>query len=148
MNAMLGEHGGVSSASSEQEDEGEREQWDGIVEEHAVDHEDEYVDEDKFTTITVEAVNVSRDGLHKAAQEGDRDSETSGTERPDGDAKKYLDGEERAGSEKVKRLWTKEPPSGSKKKKKKFRYESKAERKVTRYKERSGNKQKAKARKS
>ena len=48
---------------------------------------------------------------------------------------------------KTKRVWTKERPSGPKKKKKKFKYESKAERKVTRYKERSGNRAKAKARK-
>ena len=45
-----------------------------------------------------------------------------------------------------KRRWTKDKPGRAKKKKKKFRYETRAERKVTRGKERAGNKAKAKSR--
>ena len=135
---------------SEQDFDGEEEPWDGIGENHEplVDHEDEYIDEDRFTTVTVEAVDISKDGLQKAVQDEENESETSDKDVPDGRPRKSMALQGRTGSEKGKRTWTKEPPSGPKKKRKqKFRYESKAERKVTRYKEKSGNKAKAKARK-
>lgn len=104
-----------------------------------VDNEVEFVDEDRYTTVTVEAVQVSRDGLHKITQQDGRD----GTESDTPAAAPAPPSTDQRG----KRIWTKERPGGpKKKKKKKFRYESKAERKVTRYKERSGNKSKAKAR--
>ena len=149
VNSMIREADGVVSDSSRQEDEGEEKPWDGIQDNHdaLVDHEDEYMDEDRFTTVTVEAVNVSKDGLQKAVQDEENNSEVSGTERPDGESQRTRALQGRAGSEKGKRIWTKEPPTGPRKKKKKFRYESKAERKVTRYKEKSGNKAKARARK-
>ena len=103
----------------------------------ALDHEEEFIDEDLYTTVTVEAVDISKDGFHKVAQEeqeGDDESNKPTAGRPS----------TRPGA---KRIWTKERPNAPKKKKKPFRYESKAERKVTRFKERSGNKSKAKARK-
>lgn len=123
------------------------EKWDGITEESAIDHEDEYIDDDRFTTVTVEAVEVSRDGLHKSKQEDEEDSEVSGTGNPGGETRGKVAGRQRTGSETARRTWTKEPPKKAKKKKPKFRYESKAERKVTRHKERVGNSIKAKARK-
>lgn len=125
-------------AGTEEEDHEDRETWDGIAEAPMVDNEVEFVDEDRFSTVTVEAVQVSRDGLHKITQENKRDStepETPTVTR----APTITD-------QHGKRIWTKERPGGPKKKNK-FRYESKAERKVTRYKERSGNKSKAKVRK-
>ena len=138
--SMLREQDGELSDSSENL---QGDQWDGIAEDTVVDHEDEYVDDDRFTTVTVEAVNVSRDGLHKVAGDDD-ESGASGTEgadeEPPGDRRP-------TGSQNGKRTWTEKPPNGPKKKKKKFKYESKAERNVTRYKERSGNREKAKARK-
>ena len=146
VNSMFRKQKTALSESSDEESLIEVEQWDGIVEDTSMDHEDEYIDEDRYTTVTVEAVDVSRDGLHKTNMyneedhappiEGPLEEETtkSGT-------KEWQDGKQE------KRLRTKEPPSGTKKRKKKFRYESKAERKVSRYKERSGNKAKAKARK-
>lgn len=100
-------------------------------------HEEEFMDEDLYTTVTVEAVDVSRDGFHKIVQEvqeGDDESNKPTAGRPS----------TRPGG---RRIWTKERPNGPKKKKKPFRYESKTERKVTRFKERSGNKSKARARK-
>lgn len=100
-------------------------------------HEEEFMDEDLFTTVTVEAVDISKNGFHKVAQEeqkGDDESNKPTAGRPS----------TRPGA---RRIWTKERPNGPRKKKKPFRYESKAERKVTRFKERSGNKSKAKARK-
>lgn len=139
----------VVSDSSEPENEGEEEPWDGIGENHEplVDHEDEYMDEDRFTTVTVEAVDVSKDGLQKAI--GDEESENGGsdTERPDMKPQRTTALQGREGSEKGKRIWTKEPPNGPRKRKKKFRYENKAERKATRYRERSGNKAKSRVRK-
>lgn len=122
------------------------EQWEGISEEPALDHENEYIDDDRFTTVTVEAVEVSKDGLHRSAQEHEEDSESSGVNAHNGQRGSSA-GRQREGSETAKRTWTKEPPKGLKKKKPKFRYESKAERKFTRHKERSGNRTKAKARK-
>lgn len=139
----------VASDSSEQEHEGEEEPWDGIEENHEplVDHEDEYMDEDRFTTVTVEAVDVSKDGLQKARGDEESESRGSDTERPDIESQRTTALRGRAGSEKGKRIWTKEPPSGPRKRKKKFRYENKAERKATRYREKSGNKAKSRARK-
>lgn len=107
-----------------------------------VDHEEEYVDDDRFTTVTVEAVDVSRDGLHKVIQEED-------PENPDNAElgnTMTTNGAEKAQNGRVRQR--KAPPAGVKKtKKKKFRYETKAERKVTRYKERTGNRKQAVARK-
>lgn len=122
----------------EEDQEEDEETWDGIAEPPMVDDEVEFVDEDRYTTVTVEAVQVSRDGLHKITQEDEMDG--NGSDTPT--AARAPPSADQHG----KRIWTKERPGGPKKKKK-FRYESKAERKVTRYKERSGNKSKAKARK-
>ena len=126
--------GGVSDSDSESS---KPEEWDGIAEVPKIDHEEEYLDEDRHTTVTIEAVDVTKEGLHKVVEQ--QDSE-------DGDEKNV----ELGGTEdtpKGKRVWTKERPKGPKKRKKKFKYESKVDRKATRYKERSGNRAKAKARK-
>ncbi|KAL9137089.1 MAG: hypothetical protein Q9175_001711 [Cornicularia normoerica] len=149
VNSMIREAGGIAPDSSEEEDEGEEEPWDGIKDDHnpPVDHEDEYMDEDRFTTVTVEAVDVSKDGLQRAVQDEDNKSVASGTDTPDGESHGTTALQGRTGSEKGKRIWIKEPLSGPRKRKKKFRYENKAERKATRYKERYGNKAKARARK-
>jgi ribosomal RNA-processing protein 17 len=141
---MLREQDGHVSDSSE---DLEGDQWNGIAENPVVDHEDEYMDEDRFTTVTVEAVDVTRDGLRKAVGEDDSRQE-SGTEGVNNGSGEGVAGHKRTRLENGKRIWTKEPPKGLRKRKKKFHYESKAERKVTSYKERSGNKEKAKVRKS
>ena len=145
---MIKEANGPSDPSEEEyEDQGEP--WDGIKENQdpLVDHEDEYMDEDKFTTVTVEAVDVSKHGLEKAIQDEDGESMVSDTQKAHAEPQKATVSQGRTGSENGKRVWTKEPPNVRRKRKKKFRYESKAERKATRYKERSGNKAKARARK-
>ena len=154
VNSMLRNAGGVAldsnEAGEEKEDfETEEEPWDGIKDNQnlPVDHEDEYMDEDRFTTVTVEAVDVSKDGLQKAVQEEEDASEAGDTNKSDRDPPESTASQGRRGSEKGKRIWTKEPPSGPRKKRKKFRYETKAERKATRYKEKLGNKAKARARK-
>lgn len=134
----------MSPESDSEGDEDKGKIWTGIAQVPDINHETDYEDEDKHTTVTIEAVNVTRDGLQKVVDveggeiDGDNGSLSHGrvsVGQPLG-----------RGTSTSKRVWTKERP-GAPKKKKKFRYESKAERKVTRYKERSGNKAKAKARK-
>ena len=147
VNIMLREQSAAVSDSSEQENPREAQQRDGIAEDPVIDHEDEYVDEDRFTTVTVEAVDVSRDGLHKAANDAEG-SDASDTEKATEKPFKVLATRGQRVSQNGKRVWTKEPPNGPKKWKKKFHYESKAERKMTRYKERAGNRKEAKARKA
>ncbi len=143
---MLRDQAGVISDPSDEET-ADVEQWEGITEEPVIGHEDGYIDDDRFTTVTVEAVVVSKDGLHKTRKEEgeDGEGEGSGADKADGDPRTA--GQRHPRPATVKRTWTKEPPNRVKKKKPKFRYESKAERKVTRHKERSGNRVKATARK-
>lgn len=117
---------------------------DSIEATQEVDRQEEYMDENRYTTVTVEAVDVTRDGLRTIANEDEQDSQGLTTNQADGLVSQTNGGgEARSG----KRIWTKERPNGPKKKKRKFKYESKAERKTTRFKEKSGNKLKAKARK-
>ncbi|KAI9697593.1 MAG: hypothetical protein M1836_004543 [Candelina mexicana] len=125
----------------------ENEEWDGIDEVPAINHEDEYIDEGKYTSVTVEAIDISKDGLRKVETIDEKNSDAEADEEKEtcGDSGKLR----KASSErdaKGKRIWTKEKPNKPKKKKKKFHYENKAERRVTRFKERSGNKAKARAR--
>lgn len=146
VNALLREANGTLPELEEVQSGSEMEEWNGVAEPPDIDHEAEYIDEDRYTTVTVEAINVSKEGIHKVM-----DTEEMGvTVLRDVDKKPGTDGagnEEDDKARKGKRRWTKENPDGRIKKKKKFRYESKADRKVTRYKERSGNKSKARARK-
>jgi ribosomal RNA-processing protein 17 len=119
------------------------EPWGGIGDPILVDCEEEYVDEDRFTTVTVEAVDVSRDGLCKVAKE-DEDSEDPNVSGF-GNTASTTKGTSKDHNGKSGRA--KERPGVARAKKKKFRYESKAERKITRHKEKLGNKTKAIARK-
>jgi ribosomal RNA-processing protein 17 len=98
--------------------------WAGIDDgEMEAAQDEEYVDEDKYTTVTVEAMGDLRD-------ESDNDSEPKTTVREEGKA----NGETTAPK---KRIWNKE--NKPKPKKRKFRYESKAERQVTRQNQKSKN---------
>ncbi len=104
-------------------------EWDGIpdevAEEPPLDREEEYIDEDRYTTVTIEAVNIDRDGIHKPrAESEDKNS--------DEDAEGQSDKPGAEGSETNKAR--KEFP---KKKKKKFRYETKLERSVAARKQRA-----------
>ena len=130
--------------SSASEENGQTE-WSGIPETPEVDHEAEYIDEDRYTTVTVEAMDFSRDGLHKAEEQAERDADSSDGDKPEA---VKISPTKRQG----KRNWTKEKPEKEgrtpKKKRKKFRYENKTERKLTRIKENSKNSRQAKARRS
>ncbi|KAJ4988372.1 nucleolar protein 12 [Stagonosporopsis vannaccii] len=90
-----------------------------------INQEDEYVDEDKYTTVTVETIGINRAGFSRP---GEEEAEL----RKEQEAR-----EEKEREEKKKRVWTKERPKSDrpKKKKVKFRYETKAERKVERMKQ-------------
>jgi len=134
VNALLAEAKipGYEATDDSEEDDGEA--WDGIKDEllaEAVDHEEEYIDDDRYTTVTVEEVDVSKEGLHKL-MEDDEDA-IRGREKAEAAA--------RAAAEvKNKKVWPK------KERKQKFRYESKVERKLARGKQKAGNKAKADAR--
>ncbi|KEF51920.1 uncharacterized protein A1O9_11909 [Exophiala aquamarina CBS 119918] len=142
VNALLVPADAAPGVDDERESSGSDDEWSGItdLEPPPIDHEAEYVDEDKYTTVTVEAMDVTREGLFKAGQEDAEENE-----------EQARDASEEPASEK-KRRWTKDKPKDAghrgKKKKRNFRYESKAERKATRYKERSKNKKQARERKS
>jgi ribosomal RNA-processing protein 17 len=99
--------------------------------------EDEYVDEDRYTTVTVEPMSV-HDNDDTTKGDGEEEGEKPAEDAPEDDGKKK------------KRIWTKEKPPSDKKKKpktKKFRYESKADRKTIRTKQSLKNKAQARARK-
>ena len=109
-------------------------EWDGCsdtepgprIEAMHIDREDEYIDEEKYTTVTVEMVGISREGFTKDDEGG---SEVDcGRDQPA-----------------EKREWSKEKPKRAqpKQKKKKFRYESKADRRTTQLKERAKSKRHA-----
>ena len=108
--------------------EGPTGEWDGFEDTPAatagepLDHEEEYVDEDRFTTVTVESVNVSRDGLVKPDDDDD-DGQEDGQAGKEEQAGGSGSGDRRQSNSKK---MTREPTN--KKKKQKFRYESKTER--------------------
>lgn len=108
-----------------------------------LDHEAEYIDEDKYTSVTVEEMDVTREGLRKAQD----DDEGNEPDHNDGPQTTQM-----AKGNPAKRTWTKDKPkdgiSKPKKKRKKFRYEGKAERKVNRDKEKSKNRQQARLRRA
>lgn len=113
----------VAGFGSDGEDTGE-EEWGGFQDDdppalEPVDHQEEYIDEDRYTTVTVESVMVDRDGLHKPDLD---DSDDENEEDNEGEDK---DDKDKSGSAASKEQ--KHP----KKKKKKFRYETKVERQLT-----------------
>lgn len=113
----------VAGAIDEEElaSDNEVEEWGGIAEapasEGPIDDEEEYVDEDRFTSVTVESVSVTKYGLRKAGEDSDAESGDGG-EDPD--------------KERRKESPSKSRPDRPKKRKKQFRYETKFERKVER----------------
>ncbi|KAL9528385.1 hypothetical protein SMMN14_07781 [Sphaerulina musiva] len=95
----------------------------------------EYVDEDKYTTVTVEAMDESEDEEEVAAKKAAEKAHYAKIE------------EEKAAelaAKRKKRPWLKD--GAEKPKKKKFRYESKAERSLTRQKQKSKSSKAAKER--
>jgi ribosomal RNA-processing protein 17 len=139
--ALNGSENGVDGTESADE-------WSGIsdAEPAPVDHEAEYIDEDKYTTVTVEAMDVSREGLFKAEQAKD-------SENPQQEEEGGAEAEPESLSEKKKRKWTQAKPKDSadkpkRKKKRNFRYESKVDRKTARSKQKAKSSKQARERRS
>lgn len=119
---------GLGSEGDEDGETGDEEEWGGIEDAEAasaapapelqpVDHEEEYIDEDLYTTVKIEAVSIDRDGLHnKAELEEDAEDEVA--------AEKRRKAEAEAKEKKSKH----DHPT---KKKRKFKYESKFDRQAT-----------------
>lgn len=126
-----------SDSNPDQENDS-HDEWEGFEEPPAVDYEAEYIDEDKYTTVTVEEMDPSREGLRKSVreegseQEEDDDEEDPSTTTTEPESKPA----------KVTRKQTGDKP----KKKKQFRYESKQDRKLNLAKQRLSKSKKAKAR--
>ncbi|KAI3391696.1 hypothetical protein diail_6941 [Diaporthe ilicicola] len=122
--AGLGSDQGDSETKDSEKDEDE---WNGFDQTaqapalEAVDHE-EYIDEDLYTTVKVEAVSVDRDGLHNKmeleAVDEDDDDDKDGAEN----STESKSAKDATSSDSRKGL--------PKKKKKKFRYETKAVRQL------------------
>ncbi|KAI9754211.1 MAG: hypothetical protein M4579_004808 [Chaenotheca gracillima] len=149
VNAML-RRAAKENESSDDETSSEYEEWDGFSDTDIADtinHEEQYVDDDRHTTVAVETIDVSRDGFRVTDDNSDSGDGDPTEASHDAEKKDSTGPAERMASN-GKRIWTKEKPvkPKPKTKKKAFRYENKSERKATRAKERSGNKAKAKAR--
>lgn len=124
-----------SVSGSESYSEGEDE-WEGFAEPVPVDHEAEYIDEDKYTTVTVEEMGTTRN-----------DFESNKEYSPTGDIVDHKTTTTSSSTEKSdKPTKPRQKANSEKKRKKKFRYESKAERKATQRKERMSNRKHAKSR--
>ena len=128
---------------TDEEDSGEtkevvEEEWAGFEEAPKVDGTDEYVDEDKYTTVTIQEM-----GDPEQWDDSDGEKKAAAVKA----AARTENGENGPGLKK-KRVWTKERPANTKpkKKKKKFTYESKAERQKTRSKQKAKNSEAAKKR--
>lgn len=144
VNALLSKPNGntMSGTDSDEEDQDIVEVYEGLEDPiPVVDHEDEYVDEDKYTTVTVEEVDISRHGLSKArkAVEDGNAGHVAAGEPPEPDTKLRPGARRKAAPDKDK---LKRP-----KKKRNFRYESKVDRKVSYLKVKAKNAKAAKARK-
>lgn len=138
--------------------ENDTEEWLGLDDTVAerIDHEAEYIDEDKYTTVTVEEVDISRDGITKThdnvEDEDDHDdneeseaNDKATTSKTIPSATKPTKSDKRVKAGHVS--GKKEADQKRKKKKRNFRYESPAERKLTRLKVKAKKTKQAKARK-
>ncbi|KAG6011978.1 hypothetical protein E4U43_008009 [Claviceps pusilla] len=123
VNRMLRESGAVSADVDEGDNDSEADdadEWDGFPDKpdlDIVDHEEEYVDEDRYTTVTVESVSVSREGLNRPDQLDEEAEEQARKKREEAERQEVE-------VKNKKPLW-------QKKKKKKFRYETKLERQLS-----------------
>ncbi|KAK5082691.1 hypothetical protein LTR05_006571 [Lithohypha guttulata] len=132
VNAMLPSANIATNAVSDQEEVEEAcEVWSGIQDAipEPVDHEAEYIDEDKYTTVTVEEVDISRDGISKL-------KDGTGEEVEEGD-KTSTSGCASTSRQKPSTTRIKDKDKRPKRKKKAFRYESPAERKANRLKDKA-----------
>lgn len=148
MNSLL--HASVSAGGKSDDENTENEaedEWEGVEDTKPppIDHEAEYIDEEKYTTVTVEEMDISKDGLLKASLESeDSIDETvtkvtieQATQKPRKKPSDRQSSEQKTLQNRLK-----------KRKKRDFKYETKTERKVNRVKQRSKNSKQAKARRA
>ncbi|EER25926.1 hypothetical protein CPC735_043700 [Coccidioides posadasii C735 delta SOWgp] len=131
-------NGPSESESESNPDQDNDAEWAGFPE--PVDYEAEYIDENKYTTVTVEDMDPSKEGMYKAAESIDGVDEDEESPKTTGAVTKTPEKQTSTGNDRSQ--------AKKKKKKRKFRYESHAERKITRMKERMGNRKQAKARRA
>ncbi|KAI1131963.1 nucleolar protein 12-domain-containing protein [Nemania abortiva] len=121
--------GYIESDEGDSSEDDTVEEWGGFqdtpVQQDIINHEEEYIDEDRFTTVTVESVNVSKDGLTSS-----RPDEEEST-----DEERGIDKNTQAPPEKRD-----DRDRHATKKKQKFRYETKLERQITNIKQKARNK--------
>ncbi|KAG6003873.1 hypothetical protein E4U21_001621 [Claviceps maximensis] len=128
VNRMLRESGAVVADVDEEDEDSEADdadEWDGFPDKpdlDIIDHEEEYVDEDRYTTVTVESVSVSKDGLNRPDQLEDEAREQ---------AKKKEEAERQEAERRKAEAEAKDKRPSWQKKKKKFRYETKLERQLS-----------------
>ncbi|KAK6952277.1 hypothetical protein Daesc_006812 [Daldinia eschscholtzii] len=118
VNAILKQAQEAGYVGGEDGSDEEADEWGGFQDTPAlepVDHEEEYIDEERYTTVTVESVSVSKDGLSSTKPE--EDSSEDNQEAAKADSRHAPPG-------------SKEKARPPKKKKQKFRYESKSERQL------------------
>ncbi|KAI1106123.1 nucleolar protein 12-domain-containing protein [Jackrogersella minutella] len=127
------EQAGYVGGEARSEDEADEvDEWGGIQDTptlEPVDHEEEYIDEERYTTVTVESVNVSKDGLTSSKPEDDDSNGEDEETTTAADDSQHPPG-------------SKEKPKLPKKKKPKFRYETKSERQLSRRKEKAAKSRK------
>ncbi|OTA83078.1 hypothetical protein M434DRAFT_187053 [Hypoxylon sp. CO27-5] len=129
VNAVLKQAQEAGYVGGEETSEEEADEWGGFQDTPAlepVDHEEEYIDEERYTTVTVESVHVSKDGLSSSKPEEDSSEEGEETAKEGS--------QHHPGNMEKNRL--------PKKKKPKFRYETKAERQVNQRKQKSSKSRK------
>ncbi|OTB16892.1 hypothetical protein K445DRAFT_316406 [Daldinia sp. EC12] len=118
VNAILKQAQEAGYVGGEDGSDEEADEWRGFEDTpplEPVDHEEEYIDEERYTTVTVESVSVSKDGLSSTKPE--EDSSEDDQETAKADSRHAPPG-------------SKEKARPPKKKKQKFRYESKSERQL------------------
>ncbi|KAI1096868.1 nucleolar protein 12-domain-containing protein [Rostrohypoxylon terebratum] len=129
VNAILKEAQQAGYVGGEETSEDDAE-WGGFQDTPAmepIDHEEEYIDEERYTTVTIESVNVSKDGLSSSKPE-DESGEEDEDEAARGDSQHPPGSQEKI-----------RPP---KKKKPKFRYETKSERQLSQRKQKASKSRK------
>ncbi|KAI0119217.1 nucleolar protein 12-domain-containing protein [Daldinia grandis] len=124
VNAILKQAQEAGYVGGEEAPDDEADEWGGFHDTPAlepIDHEEEYIDEERYTTVTIESVSVSKDGLSSTKPE-DSSEEDQETAKQDSEHAP---------------LGSKEKARPPKKKKQKFRYESKTDRQLTQRKQKA-----------
>lgn len=127
----------------------EDDEWAGIEENVAVDETDEYIDEGKFTVVTVKELDDIRD-FESDDEDNDEDGDKEGN--ADSSTKDNVDAGKK--EKKVRKVWIKgklvdgdDARKKQRSKKRNFRYESKIDRQAARRKIKNKKEAAAKARK-